>query len=241
MKNNLMVLTAIVLLSGIMAVSCAVAPQAPTPQPVTQQEVKKPEPKPPVIKDILGPKEAAPSEDTAITCWAVDPDGRKLTYSWSVDSGTISGVGRSAVWKTPAQPGTYTISVKVVNDAGLEAAQSKSFTVVPVPETHKTTDTTVYLKLSFPSSEVVKISAPLRVTAINEIQCVIEGADTSGLTFKWNAPVGKLSGNKLAEGKASRVGWIAPGTPGDYTISVIVTDSSGREARGEVTFNVYAD
>jgi hypothetical protein len=241
MKRNLTALYAALLLAGVMAISCSGTPQTVPPQPVTQQEVKKPELKPPVIKDILGPKEAAPSEDTAITCWAVDPDGRKLTYNWSVDNGTITGQGRSAIWKTPAQPGSYTISVKVVNDAGLEASQSKSFTVVPVPETHKTTDTTVYLKLSFPSNDVVKISAPLRVTAINEIQCVIEGAEASGLTFKWSAPVGKLSGNKLAEGKASRVGWIAPGTPGDYTISVLVTDQSGHEARGEVTFNVYAD
>ena len=241
MKLKTILILSVLAMTVLAAVSCTTAPKPADTKPAVQETVKKPEIQPPLIKDILGPKEAAPAEDTLLTCWAIDPDGRKLTYVWAVDAGTIKGDGRQGIWKTPDKLGSYTVSVKVTNDAGLEASQSKAFTVVAVPDSHKTTDNTVYLKLSLTGNDMVKAFASVRVSTINEVQCSVENQDLTELNFKWNAPIGKLSAGNLAEGKASRVGWIAPGTPGQYTVGVSVTDKNGREARGEAVFNVFAE
>lgn len=241
MKSRLLSALIILALALVPALSCAAAPAAPATRPQPPAEIKKPEPKPPVVKDILGPKEAAVSSKTQYTCWAVDPDGRKMTYEWTVEAGTIMADGKKeAFWSTPDKPGTYKISVKVTNDAGLTDSMSKSFAVIMLPETHKYTDSTIYLNLQMPNSTPVRVEARYLVTSIAEIQCNVEGRDSSQLKFKWEAPIGKLSGNGLAEGRASRVGWIAPGTPGQYRVSVTVTDQAGSEARGEVNFEVYA-
>lgn len=241
MKNNILIVFSLIALSVLTAVSCTAAPQPATPKPAVEETVAKPVIQPPVIKDILGPKAAALSEDTLFTCWAVDPDGRKLTFAWSVEAGTVKSSGREAYWKTPDKAGTYTISVKVTNDAGLEATKSKAFDIVAVPDTHKFTDNTVYLKLSLAGNDAVKAWSRIKVMDTGEIQCSVENQDLSELTFKWSAPVGKLSGTGLAEGKASRVGWIAPGTPGTYTVGVTVTDKNNRSATGEVNFEVFAE
>jgi hypothetical protein len=242
MKNNTLLALSILVLCVLTAVSCTAAPQPVTPKPAVQETVKKPELQPPVIKDILGPKTAALSEDTQYTCWANDPDGRKLSYAWSVEAGTVKGTGgREAIWKTPDKPGTYTISVKVTNDVGLEASFSKAFDMVAVPDSHKFTDTTVYLKMSLTNNEMVKAWARVKVMDTSEIQCSVENQDLSDLTIKWTAPIGKLSGSGIAEGKAGRVGWIAPGTPGQYVVGVTITDKNGREVKGEVNLDVYAE
>lgn len=241
MKNHLLSSLIILALAVLPALSCAATPPTTTTTPQTPIEIKKPEPKPPVLKDILGPKEAAVNSKTQYTGWAIDPDGRKLTYEWTVEAGTITADGKKeAYWDTPDKPGTYKISVKVTNDAGLSASMSKAFEVVPLPETHKYVDNTIYIKLQMPSATPVRVEARCQVTNIAEIQCNVEGRDPSQFKFKWEAPISKLSGNGLAEGKADRVGWIAPGTPGQYKVSVTVTDQSGSEARGEVTFDVFA-
>jgi len=241
MKNYCLLGLSALMIAILTAVSCTATPQPVTTKPAVQETVQKPEIQPPAIKDILGPKAAALSEDTLFTCWAIDPDGRKLTYDWSVEAGTVRGTGREAIWTTPDKPGNYTISVRVTNDAGMEASLSKSFNMVETPETHKFTDTTIYLKMQLPGYDVVKVQARSKVMTTNEIQCSVEGQDAEQLTFKWNCPIGKLSGIELGKDKASRVGWISPGTPGDYSLSVIVSNQSGQEARGKINFEVYAE
>ena len=243
MRNLFFIALGILTLAVLPATSCTGQKEATTPpsSPQAEQSYTRPEPKPPVIKDILGPQAAAISEETLFTCWAIDPDGRKLTYEWSAEEGTVrSESRREAYWKTPDKPGTYSISVKVTNDAGLSDNMTKKFSVEEVPATHKYEDTTIYLKLQMPGTEAVKISTRCPVTTVVEIQCTVEGRDPSQLNFKWDAPIGKLAGNGLEEGKASRIGWLAPGTPGQYTVGVTVTDQAGNTATGEVSLEVFA-
>ena len=95
--------------------------------------------------------------------------------------------------------------------------------------------------MSLTGNEIAKAWTTVRVTETREIQCSVENQDLAELTFKWSSPVGKLAGNNLAEGKASRVGWIAPGTPGQYTVGVTVTDKNGRSVKSEVNFDVFTD
>ena len=241
MKNHFFAMLLILTLAALPAASCSSQQEATTLSPETQVTSQKPEPKPPVVKDILGPQAAAVSSETLLTCWAVDPDGRKLTYEWSAEDGSVKSDGnKEAYWKTPDKLGSYAITVKVTNDAGLSDSMTKKFSVEEMPATHMYVDNTVYLKLQIPSSEVVKISTRYPVATTVEIQCTVEGREASQLSFKWDAPIGKLSGNGLAEGKASRIGWMAPGTPGQYTVRVIVTDQAGNTATGEVSLEVFA-
>jgi hypothetical protein len=245
MKKIFIPILSALIMAVLLATACSTSPSPAASKPdeakPTPEAVARPVIQPPLIKDILGPKEAAVSENTTVTCWAVDPDGRKLTFLWSVDAGTIKANGRDAVWATPSTPGSYTINVKITNDAGLDASMSKQFKVVAVPDSHKFTDNTIYLKMTLQSNDTVRQSVSSHVMTANEIQCLVADQDPAQLTYKWNAPIGKLAGPSLAEGKAARVGWVSPGTPGQYTVGVTVTDKAGHQATGEVNFDVIGD
>ena len=46
-------------------------------------------------------------------------------------------------------------------------------------------------------------------------------------------------GDNIEEGKTDRVGWLAPGDQGPFTVKVTVSDKYGRSATGQVNFDVY--
>ena len=59
----------------------------------------------------------------------------------------------------------------------------------------------------------------------SRLTCVATDADTDPLIYAWSANSGKIVGD------GDTVTWIAPETPGTYTIGVTVTDGKGGEAR----------
>ncbi|MCX5993471.1 MAG: hypothetical protein NT177_04545, partial [Chloroflexi bacterium] len=87
-------------------------------------------------------------------------------------------------------------------------------------------------------TNVATASGRVRALFTSEIQCVIPDRDLSEFTYTWAANAGKLMANGLSEGKASRVGWLAPGVGGQYVVGVLITDKAGNKAIGEVTFEV---
>ena len=208
------------------------------PVPVAKPPAVPPVNRAPVVSAIVGTSEWKPSSEGSLICAATDPDGDKLNYIWSADNGTIKGEGMQVTWVTPDTLGEYSIACKVSDGKGGEATASKSFKVVLNPYGNDTPDATIYLTFALPSYEVVKDSHRVRIWTTSEIQSVIPNRDASVLTYKWSSPVGKLNGNGIADGKASRVGWIAPGVAGIYTVAVTVTDKAGNEAKGEVSFDV---
>ena len=142
-------------------------------------------------------------------------------------------------WVTPDALGEYAITVRATDGKGGEATTTRSFKVVTNPYGNDQPDTTIYLKFTLPSTSMVTESRHPRIWTTSEIQCAVQNRDDSELTYKWSSPVGKLNGNGIAEGKASRVGWIAPGVAGVYTVAVTVTDKAGNESKGEVSFDVF--
>ena len=68
-----------------------------------------------------------------IECVASDPDGDKLTYTWSADGGNFSGEGSTVTWVAPNAYGNYTITVTVTDGRGGEASESTKITVCSCP------------------------------------------------------------------------------------------------------------
>lgn len=191
------------------------------------------------VIDIVGIHEWMPRQEGTIICAVEGPADSALKYSWSAEQGVISGEGKEVKWTAPETEGNYRLTVQVSNTKGESAAFSKTFKVTANPYNNETPDSTIYLKLSMPSSSIVEAAARLRSYTTLEIECQVDGIDPAELTYKWTSPTGKIMGNGLAEGKANRVGWIAPGVAGDYSVSVTVSDKSGNSAEGKVNFNVY--
>jgi hypothetical protein len=220
-----------VLVVALMVPSCA-TPAAVKPPPVLPPyAVPQPE-----IKNILGLREWNPNVESTLMCAASDPDGNPLTYIWTAENGTIKGEGQKVSWVPPGELGEYEITVKVTNDKGGEASFSKRFAVVnpPPPEVDKT----IYLKLTPPATNVTTGSGRVNGLSTSEIQCVVPSGDLTDFTYTWAVNGGKLMADGLYEGKASRVGWIAPNQAGQYVVGVVVTDKAGNKAIGEVAFEV---
>jgi hypothetical protein len=193
----------------------------------------------PTIVDIIGIREWKPLQESSLLCASKDNGGGTLQYIWLAESGTIKGEGQKVTWIAPASTGEYKIHVEAANSKGEKASFSKTFKVTDNPYNNDTPDSTIYLKLSLPSANSVTEKRHPRIWTTSDIQCVVSASDNSDLTYQWTAPTGKLEGDNIKDGKASRIGWIAPGVAGIYTVSVIVTDKSGNTASGEVSFDVY--
>ena len=223
----------------LLSFSCSASSQSATTSPTDNETASQPIAEPPIIKGIGGSVEWAPSSKGTLTCIAIDPEGTKMTYSWLSDNGTLEGMGKQVTWTAPGVPGNYTVTVTVTNEAGAHATQSRAISVVLNPLRNQVQDDTIYLKFTLPSSGPVTVSKKVLIQTISEIQCTFPNSDPNQVTIVWSAPVGKLLGNGIADGKASRVGWSSPGVPGQYTVSVQVTDNLGRTATGQVNFDVY--
>jgi len=226
-KLFLVVMGAVLMLSACAAPAPVVKPPASSPPPAVPQ---------PEIMNIIGLREWNPNTENTLLCAASDPDGNPLTYTWTAEKGIIKGEGRNVSWVPPDEVGEYEITVKVTSDKGGEATFSKKFVVVAAPP--PPVDTTIYLKLTPPDTNMVTASGRVRSFFLSEIQCVIPGRDLSEFSYTWAANAGKLMADGLDEGKASRVGWLAPGQAGQYAVRVLVTDKAGNQAVGEVTYEV---
>jgi len=190
------------------------------------------------VIDIVGKREWKPSEESSLICAMEDSEENGLTYVWSAEKGSIEGKGKTVSWTAPDTLGDYSVTVKVISNRGEEVTYSKKFKVTDDPYHNKTADKTIYLNLSLTSSDTVSVQSRLRSYTTAEIQCVVEDTDPADLTYTWSSPSGRLLGDGITEGKSSRVGWIAPGQAGSYTVSVVVTDKEGRQTKGEVVIEV---
>ncbi len=223
--------TAAILLILVALAACASPAVKPKPVSPPPPGISQPE-----IMNIIGAQEWNPGKENTLLCAARDPDGNPLTYTWTAENGTIKGDGQKVTWLPPDTTGDYEISVKIDNGKGGEASFSKRFSVTnPAPPEP---DKTIYLKMSVPSQNTVITQGRVRAFFTIEVQCVVEGADPADLTYTWGVTGGKLMADNLEEGKASRVGWIAPSGGEHYKIAVLVQDKSGNQAKGEVDMEV---
>ncbi len=96
---------------------------------------------PPTVNCSANPTNIKPGDTSTITAVGQSPQNRPLTYSFSADSGTISGADTTATYNsTGASVGTATITCNVADDKGGTASATTAVTiaapyVAPAPHT----------------------------------------------------------------------------------------------------------
>ena len=192
----------------------------------------------PIISSLMANQERVESADILqIECTASDPDGDELSYSWSTDSGHISGEGSTASWTAPDEPGDYILTVQVTDGRDGEATSQLIISVEapndpPTIESLIVTAEHIYLEettAGFTTQDVV-------YKALNgreyKIECVASDPDGDKLTFEWLADGGEWHG----EGAIAT--WHSPPEKGEVTLIVKVSDGRGDLAIESVVFVV---
>lgn len=95
---------------------------------------------PPTISCSVSPTTIKPGDTATVTCTAVSPQNRPLTYSYTATAGSISGSGPTAQYSSAGAPtGTVEITGTVSDDKGHSANSSTNLTIVappPPPQPH---------------------------------------------------------------------------------------------------------
>jgi outer membrane protein OmpA-like peptidoglycan-associated protein len=107
----------------------------------------------PTIGCSASPNAINPNESSTITATGVSPQNRPLTYSYSAQSGSISGNGATATFSsTGASAGPVGITCNVADDKGNVAAAVATVTIAPLPQQ--------------PTSEQVRLEARLALHSV---------------------------------------------------------------------------
>jgi outer membrane protein OmpA-like peptidoglycan-associated protein len=94
---------------------------------------------PPTVSCSASPSTIKPGDPSTITAVGQSPQNRPLTYSYSADSGTVSGTDTTATYNSTGAPvGSVTVNCNVADDKGGTATASTVVTiqapyVAPVP------------------------------------------------------------------------------------------------------------
>jgi hypothetical protein len=184
----------------------------------------------PIISSLITDADwALPSGSLQVTCDASDSDGDELSYEWTATGGDISGTGAAVNWTAPQAVGTYNVTVVVRDDQGGGDSREVLFIVSPgTPPTIEDLAVTArepkYLKTTASGYKVWKSKE-------YDIECIVSDA-TGTEIYVWSCTGGEISG------EGSKVTWTAPGTPGDVTVRVIVSDVAGNEVGKSIVFTV---
>jgi hypothetical protein len=89
---------------------------------------------PPTVSCTAVPMSLHPGDTSTVTAVGVSPQNRPLTYSYTVQAGTISGSGTTATYNSAGAPtGNVPITCSVADDKGGTASGGTSVTIVAPP------------------------------------------------------------------------------------------------------------
>jgi hypothetical protein len=188
----------------------------------------------PVIHELICPAEVPASFDSMITCGVTSPGNNKVQFQWSADNGTIRGDQESIAWTAPAVYGTYKIDVKATDISGIETVRQASINVLPFYQSTIDPDPEINLKLTLWGSGTVSEQSLVRPLTTSEISCDAPLSGIKKYQYIWACNGGKLLGTGIKDGTASKIGWVAPGVPGYYTVTVKASDNWGNTILGSV-------
>ena len=149
----------------------------------------------------------APLSSCEVACIATDADSDELNYTWSANGGIISGEGTTVTWTAPDTPGTYNIAV-IVSDGNDGEATMQLCIYVPANQPPV---------IDCINAEPSAVGQGLHGT----FKCCAFDPEGDKLSYNWKASGG------IIVGQGANADWTAPDEPGNYAITVEVTDSSG--------------
>ena len=191
----------------------------------------------PTIESVTCTNDVFAMADNEMVCRASDPDGDSLQYEWSAGNGEIIGTNLRMVWVSPDTMGNYDVTVRVSDGKGGEAKQTISIRVLTNAD--GTTAPPITLKMSLDSPEIVSENSTVKVGTATKITCAVANAGGKKLSYEWVASGGKFKGKGIDEKTCTVVFWTAPALTQVYTVTVVVKDEQGHEARGQVIFDVF--
>ncbi len=166
---------------------------------------------------------AGSGDFAAVRASASDPDNDPLSYSWTTNGGTVEGSGPEVRWNSSdANPGNYTVKVRVSDGRGGTADCSADIRVEPPPNRPPT------MSCSVDRNSVV-IGESVQITA------TASDPDNDPLTYSWNSSGGRVRGT----GASVRFD-TAGVSAGQYTISGRVDDGRGGTADCSTVVEVRA-
>ncbi len=159
----------------------------------------------------------APLDSCLIECVAEDNEGDTITYTWSADSGTISGYAGTVAWTAPDKEGIYHVTCEVSDGAEGQETVAETLTMV-VKDNH------------YPSIDGMGADQDwVRPGESCSVVCVASDIDGDELSYEWSADCGDVVGT------GREAVWTAPDFEADCVIRVMVSDGYG----GERTASAY--
>jgi hypothetical protein len=172
---------------------------------------------PPVIISLLANSYTLkPSENTILSCEAIDGDGDIIDYTWYAEYGSISGIGSLVTWTAPDIAGVYTITCTVSDDI---LSDSKDVTI------------TVLENRAPVISNITANPATLTIGGMSSITCSATDPDGDIISYTWSFDYETINSS------GSTINWKAPLSPGNYTVTCSVSDPDGLITSGSV--NIY--
>jgi hypothetical protein len=120
------------------------------------------------------------------------------------------------------------IAVMLLSSSCSLIASSSNTTIEPPPTTPPEPENQKPVIQYIQTEQQVTPSSSTRIT------CMATDADKDTLTYSWS------SNNGTIIGTGDTVTWIAPEAAGTYSVTAMVTDGKGGEAKDSVTINVIA-
>ncbi len=223
--SKIILMALVVLLVLLPLVACGGAPEEPSTPAETPAEPTEPTTTPeegnrsPAISSLTAePAAVSRGGYSRLACIASDPDGDKLSYSWSASGGSLREDSSLATWTSPDIEGEYRITITVSDDKGGTATETVNIAVLA-------NQRPVISDLTADPSEVTPGS-------VVTLTCTATDADGDSLVYVWSA-----DDEGTITGSGNVITWKLPDEDGKYVISVL-DDGKGGTVRNETTVTV---
>jgi outer membrane protein OmpA-like peptidoglycan-associated protein len=161
---------------------------------------------PPTVSCSAAKQSILQADKTTVRASAMDPDGDRLTYSWSASGGKVEGNGDTATFDAAnLAPGKYTVTSTVSDGRRHQASCSSEITVLK--------------RNVAPTASVEPSSFTLTQGESQNLRCVASDANNDPLTYTWSIDGQSVaaSGPQMTFGSEGR-------KPGNYTVVCAVSD-----------------